>query len=315
VTRRRPAPSRRSDSSGSRQRDGQPTSRPTAGTQRRPPRRKRFGQHFLSTAWAERVVEAIAPRPGDVFLEIGSGTGALTLPLASHHVPILAVDIDRDLVAGLIERMPPHVTVMTADILHADVIPFLTGLEPQRPPGDDRPGTPPRRYRIAGNLPYYISSPILFKLIELHRRHALFADATVMVQREVADRMVARPGIKDYGVLTVMLGVHTRITRLLDLPAGAFKPPPQVRSTLVRVEFGEPAVRIRDEALFERMVKALFAQRRKTLGNALKAFHPTGRAVLALAGIDGSRRPETLEVSELAKLAELVAAVREGPML
>lgn len=289
-------------------------SRATTSTAGRPPRRKRFGQHFLSAVWAERVVQAIAPEPGDVFLEIGPGTGALTIPLARHGAPIVAVEIDRDLVKGLLERVPPHVTVMTGDILHADVIPFLTGLQPQRPPGD--PGLPPtRRYRVVGNLPYYIASPILFKLIELHRRHRLFADATVMVQREVAERMAARPGTRDYGVLTVMLGVHTRISRGLDLPPTAFSPPPKVRSSVVRVEFTEPSVRLRDEALFERMVKALFGQRRKTLANALKAFDKSAPAVLAIAGIDGRRRPETLQVSELAKLAELVASVRDGPML
>jgi 16S rRNA (adenine1518-N6/adenine1519-N6)-dimethyltransferase len=261
------------------------------------------------------VVDVIAPQAGDVFLEIGPGSGALTLPLARHHSPVLAVEIDRDLVADLLQHVPPNVTVITGDILQTDVVPFLTGLEPQHPFGAPDATQPPRRYRIVGNLPYYIASPILFRLIDLHRRHGLFADATVMVQREVADRMAARPASRDYGVLTVMLGVHARVSRVLDLPPGAFTPPPKVRSSVVRVEFGEPTVRIRDEKLFEQMVKALFGQRRKTLANALKAFDRTAPAVLALAQIDGRRRPETLEVSELAKLAELVASIRQGPML
>jgi 16S rRNA (adenine1518-N6/adenine1519-N6)-dimethyltransferase len=250
--------------------------------------------------------------PGDVFLEIGPGSGALTLPLARHGAPILAVEIDRDLVAELLQLVPPHVTVMSGDILKTDFVPILTGLEPQRP--IDAPGAdvPPRRFRVVGNLPYYIASPILFKLIELHRQHALFADATVMVQREVADRLAAKPGTRDYGVLTVMLAVHARVSRVLDLPPGAFSPPPKVRSSVVRLEFGEPTVKIRDEALFERMVKALFGQRRKTVSNALKAFDATAPALLALAGIDGRRRPETLQVQELAKLAEMIAAVRQG---
>jgi 16S rRNA (adenine1518-N6/adenine1519-N6)-dimethyltransferase len=299
------------------QRRGRASFKPSDGstaprTGKRPPLRKRFGQHFLAAAWAERVVAATQPMPGDVFLEIGPGSGALTLPLARHGAPILAVEIDRDLVAELLQLVPPHVTVMSGDILKTDFVPILTGLEPQRPidaPGADMPA---RRFRVVGNLPYYIASPILFKLIELHRQHALFADATVMVQREVADRLAAKPGTRDYGVLTVMLAVHARISRVLDLPPGAFSPPPKVRSSVVRLEFGEPTVKIRDEALFERMVKALFGQRRKTVSNALKAFDATAPALLALAGIDGRRRPETLQVQELAKLAEMIAAVRQG---
>jgi 16S rRNA (adenine1518-N6/adenine1519-N6)-dimethyltransferase len=271
-----------------------------------------LGQHFLTPAWARKVVEVIAHRPGDVFLEIGPGTGALTLPLAAHHVSILAVEIDRDLVADLLQQVPPNVTVMTGDVLRTDVLPFLSGLEPQRPMAAPEGAPLARRSRVVGNLPYYIASPILFRLIELHRQHGFFSDATVMLQREVADRLVARPGTKAYGVLTIMLAVHARIERLLDLPPGAFSPPPKVRSTVVRLTFGPPTVRIRDEALFERMVKALFGQRRKTLSNALKAFDPTAPAVLALADLDGRRRPETLTVEELARLAELFASVRQG---
>ncbi len=287
-----------------------PIENSTTRVRRRP--LKRLGQHFLAAAWARKVVAVINPQPGDVFLEIGAGTGALTLPLAAHRAPILAIEIDKDLVADLLQQVPSHVTVMTGDFLKTDVLPFLSGLEPSRPPSAPAEAPPARRFRVVGNLPYYIASPILTRLIEIHRQHGFFADATVMLQREVADRIAARPGTKDYGFLTVMLSLHTRVTRLLELPPGAFSPPPKVKSSIVRLEFGPPVVRIRDEALFERMVKALFGQRRKTLSNALKAFDPTGPAVLALAGIDGRRRPETLQVTELARLAELLASVREG---
>lgn len=281
---------------------------------RRP--RKRFGQHFLAPGWARRVVDAIAPHEGDVFLEIGPGTGALTLPLSESGAPILAVEIDRDLVAGLAPRVPSNVTVMSGDVLTADVLAVLRGLEPQRPPHPSpTSGAVSRRFRVVGNLPYYIASPILIRLIEWHRRDAVFADATVMVQREMADRLVAKPGTKDYGVLTVMANLHARISRVLDLPAGAFKPPPKVRSSVVRLDFGPPAVRIVDEALFERMVKTMFSQRRKTLANALKGFDVTAPAVLALAGLDGRRRPETLDLEEMARLARLFASVRTSPVL
>lgn len=276
---------------------------------RRPPR-KRFGQHFLSAAWAVKVVDAIRPSRGDAFLEIGPGTGAITRPLAATGLPILAVEIDRDLASDLAVQAPPNVTILAADILKADVMPMLSGLAPQGPP--DAPGVarPESRLRVVGNLPYYATSPILFRLVDLHRAHGLIHDATVMMQKEVADRLVARPGTRDYGVLTVTLSVHARISRLLELPPGAFSPPPKVRSTLVRLEFTEPSVRVQDERLFEQLVKALFSQRRKTLMNALKAFDRSAPTLLVAANLDGKRRPETLEIDEIAKLADLLATAR-----
>lgn len=315
MTSRRPArPPRKPSRSGA----AKPPQRraPRPATTKAPHRaRKRFGQHFLLPVWARRVAAAVDPQPGDVFLEIGPGSGALTLPLAESGAPILAVEIDRDLVAALAPQVPKNVTVMSGDVLTTDVLAVLSGLEPQRPPVPTAAPAPPRRFRIVGNLPYYIASPILVRLIEWHRREGVFADATVMVQREMADRLVAKPGKKDFGVLTVLLGQHARITRVLDLPAAAFKPAPKVRSAVIRLEFGPPAVRVVDEVLFERMVKAMFGQRRKTLTNALKGFDPTAPAVLALAGIDGMRRPETLQLEEMGRLADLFASVRQPRML
>lgn len=277
--------------------------------------RKRFGQHFLAPSWAEKVVRAIEPKPGDVFLEIGPGTGALTLPLARTGVPILAVEIDRDLVAHLASQLPGHVTLVSGDFLTTDVMGFLTGLEPQRPPAGSNAPAPPRRFRIVGNLPYNLTSPILFRLVELQQRHGLFTDACLMMQREVADRVAARPSTKAYGVLSILLARHARASRLLDLPPGAFSPPPKVRSSIVQLTFAPPEVRVSDERLFEQLVKAMFSHRRKTLGNALRAFDATAPAVLALAQIDPRRRPETLQVSEIARLAEMFASVRRTPVL
>jgi 16S rRNA (adenine1518-N6/adenine1519-N6)-dimethyltransferase len=275
---------------------------------RRP--RKRFGQHFLAPAWAERVVEAIRPVRGDAFLEIGPGTGAITLPLAATGLPVLAIEIDRDLAGELAGKAPPNVTILTADVLKTDVMPLLSGLAPQGPPDPIGIALPERRLRVVGNLPYYATSPILFRLVDLHRAHGLLHDATVMVQKEVAERLVARPGTRDYGVLTVLLGVHARISRVLELPPGAFTPPPKVRSTLVHLELTAPAVRIPDERLFEKLVKAIFSQRRKTLLNSLKAFDKSAAAILERAEIDGRRRPETLSLDEIARLADLLAAGR-----
>ncbi len=277
--------------------------------------RKRFAQHFLAPAWARRVVEAIGREPGDVFLEIGAGQGAITLPLALTGAPILAVEVDRDLVADLAARVPGNVTLVTGDALAVDVIPYLTGLEPQRPADGMQSAGLTRRFRIIGNLPYNLTTPILFRLIDWHRRHAMFADATLMVQREVADRLTARPNTRDWGVLGISAQVHTTIKKVLDLPPGAFTPPPKVRSSVIRLTFGPPTVRIADEALFDELLRALFSQRRKTLTNALKRFDARAPAALDDLGIDGRRRAETLQLTEIAALVAAVAARRRAPVL
>jgi 16S rRNA (adenine1518-N6/adenine1519-N6)-dimethyltransferase len=276
--------------------------------------RKRFGQHFLESAWAAKVVAAIDPAPGDVFLEIGPGKGALTFPLAKSGAPILTVEIDRDLVADLARRVPPNVTVIGGDVLQTDVVPFLTGLGAQATAGQH--GSPvARRFRVVGNLPYNLSTPILFRLIALQQRHELFTDATIMLQREVADRLVAPPGRKAYGVLTVLVRLHANVTRLVDLPPGAFRPAPKVRSSVVRLGFGPSEVRVADPVLFETVVKRIFGQRRKTLSNSLKGLVPRPESVLEAAGIVARRRPETLDLTELARLTEAVAVARREAVL
>lgn len=254
------------------------------------------------------MVATIDVQPQDVLLEIGPGAGAITLPLSQTGAPILAVEIDRDLAADLARQVPPNVSLITTDFLKTDVLPFLTALQPNRPPG--APSDEPRRFRVVGNLPYNISSPILFRLIELSRAHGLLTDATLMVQREVADRLVARAGTKDYGVLSIFAQIYADIDRRLDVPPSAFSPPPSVRSSVIRMTFRRSPVRIVDEALFERLVKGAFMQRRKTIANALKALEPTAPAVLALAGIDAMRRPETLTLEDFARLTELFSRVR-----
>jgi len=278
--------------------------------------RKRFGQHFLAPKWAERVVKAIDPQPGDVFLEIGPGQGALTFPLARSGAPILAVEVDRDLLAELAPRVPPNVSLISGDILRTDVLPFLTGLQPQIPAGAAAgPTTPQRRYRIVGNLPYNLSTPILFKMLDWHARTGMFADATVMLQREVADRLAAKPGTKAWGALSLYLQLDAHINVPLRLPPGAFNPPPKVHSAIAHLIFHPRTVRIVDQDVFDRLVRTMFSLRRKTLNNVLKAYDPAGPAVLAIAQIDGMRRPETLSLPELAKLVELLAAVKRPAVL
>lgn len=262
-------------------------------------RRKRFGQHFLRPEWTSRVIHAIAPAAGDVFLEIGPGEGALTRPLAARAARVVAVEIDRDLAEGLRREAPSNVSVVTGDVLDLDIAALA------------RESAPPEGLRVAGNLPYNVSSPILFRLIDVHRRTGLLRDATVMLQREVVDRLAARPGTREYGVLTVLLRLHADIEPVLALPPGAFRPAPKVHSALARVRFAPPRVSLRDPVAFERVVKALFSQRRKTIVNAIKPLcaEPTGAAAaVASAGLDPRRRPETLDLPELAALADLLSS-------
>jgi 16S rRNA (adenine1518-N6/adenine1519-N6)-dimethyltransferase len=243
--------------------------------------RKRFGQHFLEPAWVRKLLEAVDPRPDDFFLEIGPGRGALTLPLAQQVARVIAVEIDRDLASALVRAVPGNVQVVTADFLETDVRALLPA------------GAGP--LRVAGNLPYNISAPILFRLLSLADDGRFLTDATVMLQREVADRLAARPGSRDYGVLGILAQLRADIVRRLLLPPGAFRPAPRVSS-----------------AVLEQMVRQMFGQRRKTLGNALKAFADarglTAHEAAAKADIDPGRRPETLHLPELAALSEVFAS-------
>lgn len=284
--------------------------------------RKRFGQHFLEPAWAAKLVDIVSPQPGQTFLEIGPGAGALTRPLAQCGARILAVEIDRDLSARLARELPPNVTVLTGDFLEIDVLPILLGLVPQQPARQaaEGPGAPPAlAVRVVGNLPYNVTSPILFRLLALQKERALFADATLMVQREVADRILARPGSREFGPLAIFTQLDAEVTRLLALPPGAFRPVPKVRSAVVRLRFRPQEVAIPDPDLFSAMVRRLFMGRRKTTLNAIRPFAAkvgaSAEAGLAVAGIVPSRRPETLQLSELARLAAFFASARRRSML
>ena len=270
----------------------------------RPRPRKRFGQHFLAPEWADKLVDAIAPRAGDRVLEIGPGPGALTLRLAPRVAHLTAIEVDRDLLALLRPQLPANVDLVGGDVLDVDLEPILAAA--------------PGPLRVVGNLPYNISSPILFRLLDVWRTHARTAssaerpapwtDATLMVQREVADRIDARPGSGEYGPLAIAIQMHADVRRVLALPPGAFRPPPRVHSAVVQLSFRAPAVPVRDEGTMDAMVRSVFTQRRKTLGNALAPFATArgrdARTVLADAGIDPIRRAETLQLSELARLAD-----------
>jgi len=264
--------------------------------------RKRFGQHFLEPAWVVKVVNAIAPAPGDEFIEIGPGRGALTEPLTARARSVTAFEIDRDLASALRASAPPNLTVVEGDFLESD---WLLKHRPANP------------IRVAGNLPYNVASPIMFKLIDVYDSGIPLADATLMLQREVADRLLARPSTKEYGVLSVLVRLSADAERLLNLPAGAFRPAPKVQSALIRLRFHPPSPAPQDRRLFTAMVQAVFTRRRKTIENALLAFRPGDRAGIGAAldrsGTDRRRRPETLDIPELVRLADAFSTLPAPP--
>ncbi len=265
--------------------------------------RKRFGQHFLEPVWVSKLLALIRPEPDELFVEIGSGTGQLTLPIAAAGAQVVAIEVDRELAAGLRRIAPPRVQVVTGDILSQDLADLITAATPSQVR---------RPVRLVGNLPYNLSSPILFQILGTQRTHQCFRDATLMLQREVADRVVAAPCSRAYGPMAILTRLAADARRVVTLPPGAFRPPPRVRSAVVTLGFRAPPVSIADPALFERLVRSLFTHRRKTLLNALGPLAGTvsplpPRELLARAGLASDRRPETLDLDDLATLADTLA--------
>lgn len=269
--------------------------------------RKRFGQHFLEAAWQAKVVDACAPAASDAFLEIGPGTGAITLPLSARVAHLLAVELDRDLAAALTARAVPNLQVVSGDFLTTDWAATIAAWT--RP---DRSAA----VRVVGNLPYNVSSPILFRLLDIASNDPRLTDATLMLQAEVADRLLAHPGTGDYGVLALLTALGAETRAKLAVPPGAFRPVPKVRSTLIQLRFRPTLFPVRDRAAVVRLVRTAFTQRRKTIANALRALG-TGdgvdaSAALRAADIDPRRRPETLQLVEFVALADAWGALA-GP--
>ena len=247
--------------------------------------RRRFGQHFLHDPKViERIVATIDPRPDQALIEIGPGRGALTAPLLQRAGELTAIEIDRDLAGALQARFGAPLKLIVADVLDVD----FTTLRADRKP-----------LRVIGNLPYNISTPLLFYLLA---QRAAILDMHFMLQREVVERMVAVPGTKAYGRLTVMLAPWVRVESVLDVGAGAFRPAPKVASAVVRITpFAGPAFPILSTERFERVVRAAFSQRRKTLRNALKGL--VSEEQLRGLAIDPGLRPERLEPRQFALIA------------
>ena len=249
-----------------------------------PKAKKRFGQHFLTDQHIiGRIVDAIAPKPGQTIVEIGPGPGALTAPLLARADHLHAVEVDRDLAAALRKRFSADkFTLHEGDVLEFD----FAAMGP--------------RFRAVGNLPYNISTPFLFHLAQWADQ---LIDATFMLQKEVVDRMAAAPGTPDYGRLSVMLQYRFEMHALFDVPPESFTPPPKVDSAIVRmVPLPVSRLHARDDKRFAAMVTAGFGQRRKTLGNTLKPFLTA--AEISACGIDPQRRAETLSVEEFVRLAD-----------
>lgn len=247
--------------------------------------RKSLGQHFLhETEIVSRILNAFDPAPDDVVVEIGPGLGALTLPLAERIAVLHTVEIDADLVARLRESVPEQVVIH-----HADAMAFDYG---------SVAGSGP--LRIIGNLPYNLSTPLLFRLLD---QSACIRDMLLMLQREVVDRMRAAPGSRSYGRLSVMVQQRCRVQKVLSVSPGAFRPRPKVDSAVVRLEpLSRPAHPVSDGSRFSQMVRLAFAQRRKTLRNALKAV--CDERCFAQAGIDPGLRAEQLSVADFVRLSE-----------
>ncbi len=253
--------------------------------------RKRFGQHFLHDPGViRRIVEAINPQADERLVEIGPGLGALTVPLLQRLPRLEVIEIDRDVIPKLQQRClgMGELVVHSQDVLTVD----FAALKGDGPP-----------LRVCGNLPYNISTPLLFHLLQFK---GAISDMHFMLQKEVVDRMAAKPGNKIYGRLTVMLAAACEVESMFHVGRGAFNPPPAVDSAVVRLRPHTSAgLALTDTARFSQVVAAAFSQRRKTLRNSLAALADAD--TFKVAGIDPTRRPETLSPAEFAALANAPA--------
>jgi 16S rRNA (adenine1518-N6/adenine1519-N6)-dimethyltransferase len=255
------------------------------------PAKKSLGQHFLSDRhYIDSIVRAVNPKPDDLLVEIGPGQGAITFPLLRRHGRLTVIEFDRDLIAPLTAAAEGvgTLTILNRDVLSVDFAELA---------GDGR-------IRLVGNLPYNISSPILFHALD---HAAAIADMHFMLQKEVVDRMAAGPGSKVYGRLSVMLQAYCEVTSLFVVPPGAFRPPPKVDSAVVRLVPHAPQdIGIADRRRFADVVRAAFGQRRKTLRNALGGV--CDAAQFEAAGVRPDARAEQLEVADFVRLANVAQA-------
>jgi 16S rRNA (adenine1518-N6/adenine1519-N6)-dimethyltransferase len=269
--------------------------------------RKSLGQNFLTDARvSRRIVNAVSPQPLDIIIEIGPGTGALTRLLVEQSGYVVAVEIDSRLIEELRASLPAsNLSVIEADALTVDWNLLLDdAIDAWRNLNPNFLESP--RLRVVANLPYYISTPIIERLIGLRNR---LADMTLMLQKEVVDRIASKPGSRDYGYLSVLVQFYCEAAKLFEVSPSAFRPAPKVHSAILRLTVRErPTVDVSDETKFIALVSAAFAQRRKTIANNLKAaasalkFIKPIEQALDQSGILPERRAETLTVEEFGAL-------------
>lgn len=293
---------------------------------------KSLGQNFLNDeSVVSRIADAIRVDREDLVLEVGPGAGSLTKELARRAGRVIAVEIDKHLIPVLKDVLKDfeNIEILHADIMKVDMVglikpamdkggrdegremPTVGGISADQDPSPEVHGAPmPSRVKVAANLPYYITTPIIMKFLE---ENPGIDEMIFMVQKEVAERMVAKPGGKDYGALSVAVQYYTRPQIAFHVPPHCFIPQPEVDSTVIRLEvYKKPPVYLSDEALFFRIVKAAFGQRRKTLINALANGGGLARSkaqlteILGELGIEDKRRGETLSVEEFARLANRI---------
>lgn len=262
-----------------------PVRQSRAGRKGRRSSRARLGQHFLTDLRVvQDILDEVRPGPGDQFVEIGPGRGALTAPLVESGAAVHAVEIDR----RLADRLRAAVPARRLAVHHEDALRF------------DYSALDSPALRLIGNLPYYISAPLLFRLLEGAAR---FSDMTVMLQREVAERLCAPPGSRRYGRLTVMAAARCRARLCFGVPPEAFTPPPGVQSAVVRL-VPDSRHPVRRPEMFERLVRRAFSQRRKTIANALRGL--AAERQIRAAGIDPGARAERIGAPQYLRLSELL---------
>jgi len=251
--------------------------------------RKRFGQNFLHDQQViDRIIACISPQTSDVLVEIGPGQAALTRPLLDSGAELHLIEIDRDLVARLQKQFSDcsNISIHSCDALKAN-LPEITNN---------------RRFRLIGNLPYNISTPLIFHVLQWHEQ---VVDMHFMLQKEVVDRMAAGPGSRTYGRLSVMTQFKCKVTPLFDVLPESFSPKPRVCSSIVRLQpLKEPPANVGSFENFERVVSASFSMRRKTLRNSLRDLLSADQMIAA--GVDPGNRAEQLSLSEFAALARLL---------
>lgn len=252
--------------------------------------KRRLGQHFLfDPSILKRIIDVAGINHDDTVVEIGPGLGRLTRMLSQVASRVIAIEIDTYLYNRLKEELKDIDNIL---LIHGDALRFpYNYLEP---------------FKVVANIPYYITTPIIFKLLE-YRENLI--SMTVTIQKEVAQRIVAVPGTKDYGVLSVIMQYYGEPSLKFIIPRGAFRPPPDVDSAVVRIDIlREPKVKVMDEGIFFRVVKAAFGQRRKTLSNALKPLVSGDiKDIIKEAGIDPSIRGESLTIVEFARLSDVIS--------